>query len=169
MGRPKKTINTLRGKRLKEIRNELGLSQKEFADRIHISVTAVSEMENSHKNVTETTARATIKEFPEYNLSWLLGFDHVKKNADIVEDALQLLKENQDQQFRLYADMMEIIKSCGYEVYILESGYISIENKAIDKTVLLPFAEAREYFDELQNMIESFVSYHFIRHKKERS
>lgn len=71
-------INPIRGLRVKQLCEEQGINQTELSQRIYISQQKISEMINGKANVTETTARAIIKAFPQYRFEWLMGYDDFK-------------------------------------------------------------------------------------------
>lgn len=78
MGKRFPEINPKTGQRVKELCIELGITQKELADKIHLSEKTVSSMVRGHSGVTRPTAEAIVCCFPEYRIEWLLGIDDVK-------------------------------------------------------------------------------------------
>ena len=56
--------------RLKLIRKNLGLSQKKFGEKIHLSVSQISSYENKFRNIPERTILNIIREF-NINPDWL--------------------------------------------------------------------------------------------------
>lgn len=51
------------GERIKAIRKELNLNQKEFAERITVTQAQISAIEKNIRKLTERTKQAIIKEF----------------------------------------------------------------------------------------------------------
>jgi len=75
MSRPLTQVNPLRAERVKTIIQREKLTQQEFAAKTFQSQQNVSRILNLKCALTEETARAIVKAFPAYRLSWLLGFD----------------------------------------------------------------------------------------------
>lgn len=83
MARPKKEIHVERGKRLKQLCDEQGISQQELSRRTNISQQNISCMVNGKANVTENTANIIVKEFPEYSFEWLMGYSDFKTSDEM--------------------------------------------------------------------------------------
>ena len=77
------SFHSVRGERVKTIYKELGLTQGKFADRLNMQQSAISEMVNNVRTVTETTARAIVQVFPQYRFEWLMGYDDYKTLMDL--------------------------------------------------------------------------------------
>ena len=56
--------------RIKELRSIVGLSQREFGERIGISKTSVSRLEKNERNPSEQTIKSICREF-NINYAWL--------------------------------------------------------------------------------------------------
>ncbi len=56
--------------RLKIIRKTLGLSQKQFGEKIHLSVSQISSYENKVRNIPDRTILSIIREF-NVSSSWI--------------------------------------------------------------------------------------------------
>jgi transcriptional regulator with XRE-family HTH domain len=56
--------------RLKLIRKSLGLSQRKFGEKIHLSVSQISSYENKFRNIPERTILNIIREF-NINPEWI--------------------------------------------------------------------------------------------------
>lgn len=70
--------------RLKDLRNKLGLSQKDFGTMIHLSQDHISSLENGRRNITDRTINDICDKF-NVNEEWLRhGKGEMKK--DITED-----------------------------------------------------------------------------------
>lgn len=83
--------------RLKEIRNSLGLSQKDFGSHIHLSQDHISSLENGRRKITDRTIEDICSKF-NINEHWLkYGLGEMKKditeNVDAPEDIKILLKK----------------------------------------------------------------------------
>lgn len=60
------------GQRLKQLRNELGLSQREFAEKIGVTASALSAYEKGQKNPSVNVAINVALEF-KVSMDWLCG------------------------------------------------------------------------------------------------
>ena len=57
-------------KRLKTLRTQLGMSQKQFGEKLHLSVSQISSYENNYRNIPERTILNIIREF-NVNPKWI--------------------------------------------------------------------------------------------------
>ena len=83
-----KTTNPIIARRIKEIRTEAGLTQKQFADLFGITASGVSRWEQGE---TSNTKRETLNLMSEkfgVNPMWILGFDELKEKRTVAEDDL---------------------------------------------------------------------------------
>jgi len=62
----------IRGGRLKEIREKLGLSQEDFADVLQISRGHLSQIENGKRNISYSIISLLSEKLPVVNLNWLI-------------------------------------------------------------------------------------------------
>lgn len=74
MSRNKVPIEPIRGKRLKKLIEDQGLTQKEFADKVNLTQQTVSKIINGKANLTEGVAREIVELFPSYGYEYLMGF-----------------------------------------------------------------------------------------------
>lgn len=77
-----KEFHKVRGERVKTIYQEQNISQGQLAERINMPQSAISEMVNGKRTVTETTARAIVQVFPQYSYEWLMGDSDYKTLAE---------------------------------------------------------------------------------------
>lgn len=82
MARPIVEINVKRCNRLKQLISETGIRQTQLSELTNISQQAISNMVQCKANVTETTARAVIEVFPQYNFDWLMGYSDYKTGLE---------------------------------------------------------------------------------------
>lgn len=61
---------SIESQRIKEVREKLGLSQKEFAERIDMKRNSIAQIETGIRNPSDRTLKAICKEFG-INYSWL--------------------------------------------------------------------------------------------------
>lgn len=64
--------------RLKSLRLELNMTQKEFAERIGVTAAALSAYENNQKNPSIAVAKRISEKF-NISLDWLCGLNEQKK------------------------------------------------------------------------------------------
>ena len=76
-------FHSVRGERVKTIYQTLEMPQGRFAEMIGITQSAVSEMVNGKRKVTETTAQAIVQAFPKYRFEWIMGYDDFPTNDDM--------------------------------------------------------------------------------------
>lgn len=87
----KKTFSS----RLKELRQELGVSQKEFAESVGISAMAISTYENGSKFPSIETANKIALKY-DISLDWLCGLSERRQTSitpDSMSDVLSILFE----------------------------------------------------------------------------
>lgn len=90
----------IRADRLKEILNNSGLTQKEFVKRVQyysgsgFHEVTLSKIKNGHEKLSEKTAEDIIKAFPEYNLSWLLGYTSSKTGDEYYDNVTHYTLDN---------------------------------------------------------------------------
>lgn len=164
MGRPRVEIIKKRGENLKELLKREGITQLELSERINLTQQTISKIINGTANLTDETAKKVIEEFPEYSYFWLIGLDRPMLAIDASHRVVNLLNGMASHQKDMFSNMLEIICDCGYSVAL--DDQLTIKRKSDKKTITLTKAEARSYYDELQNMIESFVRFHFERRKE---
>ena len=92
-------------KRAKQVREELGLSQKAFAERMGLSRDVISNIEYDRTDLKEYVAKAICREY-KVNYLWLVEgkgepyssvpdslFDEIQKEYDLNSDDVLILKE----------------------------------------------------------------------------
>ena len=93
--------------RIKELRSIVGLSQREFGERIGIVKTAVSKIEKGENSPREQTILSICREF-NVNYAWLKeGLDELDKK--IVKSYMQLTEEKR-----------KVIKEYLHDIFISE-------------------------------------------------
>lgn len=75
MSRKKTEINPIRAERVKTLIEREGIKQTAFAEKIHMTQQNVSRIITGKNALTEETARDIVEAFPDYRISWLLGYD----------------------------------------------------------------------------------------------
>lgn len=75
MARNTVEIKPIRGKRLKKLCDENGITQMELANKVFISQQTISKIIKGKANLTETTARKISEVYPGYSFEWLMGYD----------------------------------------------------------------------------------------------
>lgn len=79
--------------RLKELRQKLNITQKDFAERIGITAAALSSYENNIKNPSIAVAKRIAETF-SISIDWLCGLSEKMNNSD---------------EIKTYADMFRLI------------------------------------------------------------
>ena len=94
------------GKRLVEMRHELGLLQKDVREVLNLTHTAYSRIENGHARLTEENAQ---KIEDEYGIGseWLLYGDEEKKKYPVGKRMIEWLWKNEDERERIWKLMRE--------------------------------------------------------------
>ena len=85
---------TIFSRRIKELRETLGLSQKEFAQSVGTTQTTLSSYENTGKTPSLDIVK-NIAEKYHISLDWLCGLSDEKKQTDVIStysDLMKLLK-----------------------------------------------------------------------------
>jgi transcriptional regulator with XRE-family HTH domain len=104
------------GKRLKRLRNEIGLKQGEFAKRIEISQGMLSGIENGNEVLSDRNMKLICLEFG-VNLDWLQHGGNLPtfKNQELMADERELLEiydklipENKNEIFDYIKDKLEL-------------------------------------------------------------
>lgn len=108
------------GKLLHDLKRQ-GVTQREFAERVGVSTTAVSEWKNGHTRVSTYNARQICEAFPEYSIDFVQGRtpyrnDEEQGEAQAYEAALfeDCESYNLEQIRRAMADLMYVN---GYAVH----------------------------------------------------
>ena len=162
MGRPRREINAIRGKRLKELIDDQCMTQKEFEKEINLSQQVISNIINGHAHLTDERAKEIIEKYPEYSLFWLLGYDRPKYAIDNSHRVIDILNGMAFHQQSLYSAVQSIVCDCGFSVQFGDE--ITVTSNDTNKAVVLTKKEALDYYDEIYNMIKNYVEYHFEKH-----
>ena len=88
-------------KRLKLIRKNLDISQREFGEKIHLSVSQISSYENKCRNIPERTISNIIREF-NVNPNWIrYGKGDMFDNSEDIDNLIYKIKSlsEEDQAF----------------------------------------------------------------------
>lgn len=121
--------------RLKSLRLELNMTQKEFAEKIGVTAAALSAYENNQKNPSIAVAKRISEKF-NISLDWLCGLNEQK---------------NKDNKILTYADMFRlIIKLCDTDSFFGDWSIEYIEDKD-------PFLNETEIYASLRNYDETIV------------
>lgn len=159
MPRPKLELNPIRGKRLKQIIREKGISQQALSKTIHISQQAISAMVNERANLTETTAKAVIKLYPEYRYEWLMGYDDFKTRDDMYLSKFS-------ERFKAVSNQMDfmncVFRLNGYIIKYIENDP-NVPNIEFEKDYYAIFDGsnmiAKLSIEEFQNLNEELSNY----------
>lgn len=100
------------GERVKEIRKNLGMTMEKFGERLGVGKTAISNIENNNRNLTDQMAISICREF-SVNESWLRageGDIFIKKtrNQEITDFLGELIIEEGTFKKRLIEAMAKL-------------------------------------------------------------
>lgn len=113
--------------RIKELREELNLTQKEFGEKIGITNTAVSKLEKRERSVSDRVIRDICREF-NINEEWLRTGMGEKYNLNNDTDFLygKALHKNNEFQMRL---LNAILKLDDSELEVIENLVEKLQKK----------------------------------------
>lgn len=88
------------GERIKEIRKSLNLTMEKFGGRLGVGRTAISNIENNNRNLTDQMAISICREF-NVNETWLRTgegdmFEPMSRGETIAQFAGELMKDEDD-------------------------------------------------------------------------
>lgn len=145
--------------RIKEIRKSLGLTLEKFGERLGVTKTTISRIENGINNVTEQMKKSICREF-NINEDWLQtgeGEMYRKSNDDISEIIDEIMKGENEFYIKIFKTFARLDKS---ELLALEKildKYVEISTSTNQKKMV--FEE--NYLDN-NNIKESKQEYNKI-------
>ena len=142
-------LDIIRNRRIKSLRNSLGLKQKEFAQSVGVSEGLISKVE---KGVIPVTDKLITKVAMEYNMNpeWLKGNSEDVNNTDAIYDSQQLRRMVRYQDNRGERDELEI--------RIQQSRMLEESLKDISG---MPDGMALEYLKSVNQCLEKLHMYIF--------
>lgn len=142
-------MEIIRNRRIKSLRNSLGLKQKEFAQSVGVSEGLISKVE---KGVVPVTDKLITKVAMEYNMNpeWLKGNSEDVNNTDAIYDSQQLRRLVRYQDNRGERDELEI--------RIQQSRMLEESLKDISG---MPDGMALEYLKSVNQCLEKLHMYIF--------
>ena len=162
MGRPRVEINVIRGIRVKQLCEDQKISQQELSQTTGISQQNISLMINGKANVTESTAKILVREFPQYRFEWFMGYDDYKTIRDLTLSLFQQARHEAnmlDEGFLFYATLNgysieypDFSSSCHIEEAIenIKHGYTISKG---DKSRRLSLDELRDFENDICDYI----------------
>ncbi len=141
--------------RIKTLRIDLGLTQKDFAEKIGITASALSSYENNLKNPSISVAKRIAETF-NISIDWLCGLsekktndDSVKTYADVIRLILKLL-DNKNLETKIFTFPFENGAFWGFENKVLHEFFIDWEKiktiydqKVIDIDMYQPWLNSK--------------------------
>lgn len=112
-GRQEAEYNKKSAERVKIVYTEQGITQNKLAEIINIQQSAISEMVHGKRKVTATTAQAIHSAFPQYSVSYLLGIDDNKNDA---EKNIALINQAQKEGALLEAGLRFYASLKGFDI-----------------------------------------------------
>lgn len=140
MSRSRRGINPLWAERLKTILKEQKITQGELSVRIFLSQQQISKIKTGKAALTPAVAESICKEFPQYRVDWLLGYDDFKNDDDCWRNSIIHDKEP-------LLCLAEVLALAGYELQESEertpyepplSRKNTIDTGALDKQITHP-------------------------------
>lgn len=102
------------GKRIKEIRSNLGMSQSQFAKHIGCAKGTIAQAEATGKVLSDRLIEY-IAENCDVGKDWILYGDEGKKNYPVNEEMIRYLWENEDTRKAIWEKMRASLHSTGVE------------------------------------------------------
>ena len=118
------------GERVKEIRKQLNMTLEKFGKSLGVGKTAISNIENNNRNLTEQMILSICREF-NVNEEWLRTgegepFRKLNRNQTITDFAGDLIKEDDSFKTRLIESLAKLSED---EWKVLEKIAVDLANK----------------------------------------
>ena len=100
----------IQGERVKEIRKALGLTLEKFGEKLGVGKTAISNIENGNRNLTEQMTKSICREF-SVDYIWLTtgqGEMFVDSDDDFIEKIDRIMAGEDDARKNLFKFMLEL-------------------------------------------------------------
>lgn len=96
--------------RVKEVRKSLGLTMERFGNKVGVTKTAISNIENGNRNLTEQMTKSICREF-SVDYIWLTtgeGEMFVESDDDFIERIDRIMLGEDDARKNLFKFMLEL-------------------------------------------------------------
>lgn len=108
------------GEKIKEIRKHLGLTMEKFGERLGVGKTAISNIENNNRNLTDQMTISICREF-NVNEDWLRTgegemFKPLSRSETIAKFAGELMKDEDDSFCRQLVEALAQLDEKEWEV-----------------------------------------------------
>lgn len=108
------------GEKIKEIRKHLGLTMEKFGERLGVGKTAISNIENNNRNLTDQMTISICREF-NVNEDWLRTgegemFEPLSRSETIAKFAGELMKDEDDSFRRQLVEALTQLDEKEWEV-----------------------------------------------------
>ena len=148
------------GMRLKECRQEAGMTQKELADKINLTYQSISNIECGKRSLTVENARACAKVL-NVRMEYLLCEDNIKKNEPIFLEFIETM--NEIEKVRNFA----ILHGLFNDIVETEKGIILVQNLAgVDDFFLFSDAEITELCTYVKFILNGWAERKFSEQNK---
>lgn len=100
----------IQGERVKEIRKALGLTLEKFGEKLGVGKTAISNIENGNRNLTEQMTKSICREF-SVDYIWLTtgqGEMFIDSDDDFIEKIDRIMAGEDDARKNLFKFMLEL-------------------------------------------------------------
>ena len=150
---------------LETLIKEQNITKKDLAGMIHTSAQTISKACNGVR-LTKPMAESIIKEYPQYNIAWLLGLSGVKYKKDVDAYILQehtKSVEASSYQETYYDTVARLARTAGFDAFFNGSVFTIGPSKELAEQgfeeVILSFKNAKLL--EMQEDINAFIKYYF--------
>lgn len=148
---------------LEELIKEQGIRKNELAKKIPTSPQTISKACQG-KRLTRTMAERIVKEYPQYNIGWLLGYSKLKYKADadkaLLEELDKHIEADQSQE-SIFDTIARLAEDVGFSTFF-DGRIMTIEpsNELGDyNPVMLSFTNGK--LQALQDDVSVFMKYLF--------
>ena len=142
-------INPIRAERVKTIIDREDINQQKLAELIFQTQQNISRIIQKRQPLTEETAQAIIRAFPEYRIQWLLGYDDI------------MLKEEYKQAF---IDRMDAANNAVMTLIDASVREISAREGINPPTVIDNIPEYLILEAQIRDFTDGLI-YNYIRHR----
>lgn len=93
MAKPSEELSRLRGERVKSLLKRYGWTQKQLANKLNISETALNAKLNAGRTLTEDDATEIAKLFPPVEVGWIMGIKNYPTKGEETASVIQQAKD----------------------------------------------------------------------------
>lgn len=164
MSRIKTEISSKRAENVKKLIENEKITQKELADRIHMTQQNISRIVQMKQPLTEETARLIVEAFPGYRISWLLGYDDYMTESDYFDHFVSKTEKTYNEKISAVITLAKLRK-IDFQLY--SSGMFQDNTGRFidcfvihknDKTAYINYNDLSDLVEDLSALVESRLS-----------